>query len=120
MSLGPKLMPSVLAAGVTTFVSLQAKCESPQSYRDGAIKACPKAKFLALPIPDQNTTSDELVAPFVLELLRRVAAGEVLYVHCRGGHGRTGTICSLLLGLLHNLDGPAALAAYQALHDLRE
>lgn len=31
------------------------------------------------------------------ELTPRVERGETLYVHCRGGHGRTGTIVALLL-----------------------
>lgn len=29
--------------------------------------------------------------------------GRVVYIHCRGGHGRTGTICSLLLARAYGL-----------------
>ena len=38
--------------------------------------------------------SDADVAALVLRVLRRIAAGEIAYVHCRGGHGRTGTVCA--------------------------
>ncbi|EOD26859.1 hypothetical protein EMIHUDRAFT_430115 [Emiliania huxleyi CCMP1516] len=106
-------------AGVTTFVSLQTKGESPP-YDSGVTKLTPSARFMSLPIVDQCTTDDALVARLVLSLLQRLADGETLYIHCRGGHGRTGTVCSLLLGLVHGLDGPRALSTYQALHDLRE
>ena len=39
----------------------------------------------------------------VLELKRRVVAGEVIYVHCRGGHGRTGTVVIPLIAGLFDL-----------------
>ena len=109
----------ICAAGVTTFVSLQQKHES-APYHDGITKHNARAKFLSLPIADQQTTGDAQVSSMVQEILRRVASGEVIYVHCRGGHGRTGTLCSLLLGALYRLDGPTALLCYQAMHDTRE
>lgn len=113
-------LTELCAAGVTTFVSLQQKNES-DPYRDGVNKKLgAAAKFMTLPIPDQKTTTDAHLTALVLEIIERVGDGEVMYVHCRGGHGRTGTVCSLLLGLCHGLDGPTALATYQALHDLRQ
>jgi hypothetical protein len=45
---------------------------------------------------------------------------EVMYIHCHGGHGRTGTIAALLLGRLYGLGASAALELYQHLHDTRE
>ena len=115
-------MSELVKAGVTCFVSLQAKGEA-KPYRDGAHRLSsggPEPSFLEQPIADQSVTSDEQVAALVLRVLARVLAGDVCYIHCRGGHGRTGTVCALLLGLLHNLDGPAALAHFQALHDTRK
>ena len=40
---------------------------------------------------------------------------QVLYVHCSTGHGRTGTVCSLLLGLAYRLPGPHALHLFQVI-----
>ena len=39
-------------------------------------------------------------------------------MHCSRGHGRTGTICALLLGLAYHLSAPHAVLLYQALHDV--
>ena len=108
----------ICSAGITTFASLQCKSEA-DSYQNGVLKHCAHAKFISQPIADQQVTSDEQCALLVLQLLRRMHNGEVCYLHCRGGHGRTGTVCALLLGIVHRLDGPAALATYQALHDTR-
>ena len=114
-----KHIPEMAAAGITTFYSLQTKGES-DPYEDGVRKAIPTAKFLSLPIVDQKTTDDARVAALVLDVLRRVNDGEVIYIHCRGGHGRTGTVCSVLLGALYGLEGLDAASAYQMLHDLRD
>ena len=120
-SLQPQYMRAICAAGVTTFVSLQTKSERDAApYSDAVSKLIgDQARFVTLPIPDTKTVSDARVAGLVLDILRRIRAGEVLYIHCRGGHGRTGTVCSILLGALYGLRGPAALSTYQALHDLR-
>ena len=44
-------------------------------------------RFVHFGIPDFETPPVEDLAPLVLELKRRLREGEVLYVHCRGGHG---------------------------------
>ena len=43
---------------------------------------------------------------------------QILYIHCSKGHGRTGTVCALLLGLAYHLSGPHAVLLYQGLHDV--
>lgn len=105
-------------AGVTCFVSLQSKGAA-HPYRDGVLKLNASSVFDVQPINDQCVTADGLVVALAVRILRRVRDGECVYVHCRGGHGRTGTICSILIGLAYSLDGPKPLLTYQALHDLR-
>ena len=101
-----------------TFVNLMQKIEAP-CYRDGVRKWNPSAIFDGLPIPDQNVADDFQVDQLVQRVLKYLEQGRVVYIHCRGGHGRTGTVCSLLLGRLHGLNGPSALSRFQQAHDTR-
>ena len=73
-------------------------------------------QFEFFPIVDQSVASDDQTAMLALRLYRQLEEGEAL-IHCRGGHGRTGAVYALLLGLVFDLAGPEALALYQALHD---
>ena len=54
--------------------------------------------FLHLPIVDGRVTADSLVDAFCDKLIARVHAGQCLYIHCWGGHGRTGTVVAIMLG----------------------
>lgn len=138
----PEGRAGIAACGVTTIVCLRTKAEmndGKNSYTSAMTKLIegsefgekgsrsrrqPKseektAKFVSFPIVDQSVADDELVRVFIEQLLERIARGEVLYVHCHGGHGRTGTICSLLLGRLYGLSGEDALSWFTRLHNMR-
>lgn len=80
----------------------------------------PRLRFDGQSIPDRGTTSDEVAAGAALRVVRRCFTGEVVYLHCRGGHGRTCTIGSLVLGLAYDLNAVHALALCQTLHDFRK
>jgi len=36
----------------------------------------------------------------------------LMYIHCWGGHGRTGTVISILLGIIYDLHPEVALSAH--------
>jgi predicted kinase len=76
--------------------------------------------FVEQPIPDQEIADDALVDMLADQLLDRLKSGERLYVHCRGGHGRTGTVCAILLGRLYSLSAKEAVARTQLYHDTRK
>ena len=71
--------------------------------------------FVHLPISegDGATGSDAAVKDFTLQLLKYVKAGEVLYLQCGDGNGRSGTIAALLLGLVYGLSSSEAIDAAQ-------
>ena len=77
-------------------------------------------QFLHFPIKDCKIAHDSQVYLLCLELARRLMSGEKLYIHCWGGHGRTGTIVSILLSILYNYDAPTAMQYCQFVHDLRK
>eukprot|EP00300_Choanocystis_sp_HF-7_P000115 c10099_g1_i1.p1 GENE.c10099_g1_i1~~c10099_g1_i1.p1 ORF type:complete len:1245 (+),score=232.27 c10099_g1_i1:42-3776(+) len=118
----PTTFKAVLATGITTLVCLQTKSEiaSPGHYRRLVASSHPSIKLRHFPIVDQNIAGDEEVGVFIKELLERLEGGEVMYIHCRGGHGRTGTICSILLGRMYGLSAREAMWRVQAYHDVRE
>ena len=44
---------------------------------------------------------------------------EIVYVHCWGGHGRTGIVIALLLSVLYDLDSEEALRLTELYHSKR-
>ena len=78
-----------------------------------------EVKFVHCPIVDCDTTADEIIVELATNLLRRLDVGETIYLHCWGGHGRAGTVASLLVGLLYGMDGQESMEYIQALHDTR-
>jgi hypothetical protein len=56
-----------------------------------------------MPIVDCGVVEDTLMEALIETLLKDIGDGRVLYVHCWGGHGRAGTVVSLLLGRLYHL-----------------
>jgi len=72
-----------------------------------------------VPIPDGLIVADDVTLAAVLELLEDINAGRVLYVHCWGGHGRTGVFVCLLLVALYRISASEALRRVQRYHDCR-
>ena len=133
-----RLLNSILACGVTTFVCLQREYDpdAPESaWRSGAAirPYYPSAvalaarhhrgrrlDFLHFGIEDCSVVEDDAVAAFSRSLADRLrCTDEVIYLHCWGGHGRAGTITCLLLHWLYGLNALDAMARCQFVHDLR-
>jgi len=117
-------LQAICRTGIDTFVSLQARSETKAaiSYADRAasLVGFDRVRFIDFPITDQSVAEDDLVMEFVHDLVARLAGGAHLYIHCKGGHGRTGTIISLLLGTVYpNLGAMRAMALAQWAHDCR-
>ena len=72
------------------------------------------------PVRDGGTAPDaELLALLEQLLVLLELPANVLYVHCMGGHGRSGVVCACLLARLYALDAARALALTSALHAAR-
>jgi protein-tyrosine phosphatase len=80
-------------------------------YWQIALSHNPKLQQIHFPIPgfhrfqskltfkDQFVAEDSAVISLVTNLQERLKNEENLYIHCWGGHGRTGTIVACLLGI---------------------
>jgi protein-tyrosine phosphatase len=62
-----------------------------------------------MPIPDVSTPTKEQMARILDAIDAALAAGQIVYLHCYGGIGRTGTVVGCYL-VRRGMDGEAALA----------
>jgi hypothetical protein len=60
-----------------------------------------KANFIYEPINDMGTVKDETVIALAKKIIVRLSNGEGVYLHCAGGHGRTGTVALVVLHMLY-------------------
>ncbi len=68
-----------------------------------------QVEYNRFPIPDYSVPSDAQMAGLISMLDAALQAGQVAYVHCWGGIGRTGTLVGCYL-VQHGLTGEQALA----------
>jgi hypothetical protein len=116
-----KLMVTTL--GVNTFVCLQKNYEEygVNDYRQTLLSLqCntrSNLRFLHCPVPDFGVLSGTSLVSFISELRRIMEESEsILYVHCMGGHGRTGTVMTSLIASVENLSAYDALKRFRNLH----
>ena len=115
------IVTSIMQCGVTTFVCLQPKDELERfrAYGPVARRLNASTKIFHAPIDDLSVTTDAAARSAADTIARLLERGEVVYVHCWGGHGRTGTIVSILLGRLFRVGAQAAIDHFVAAHKLR-
>lgn len=72
-----------------------------------------------LPMPDRSVRADDAVRSFLHQLVEVLKQGHRVYIHCRGGHGRSAAVAAVVYGLLTNQDGRVALEAVRRAHQVR-
>ena len=110
---------ALVTIGVTDIISLIPKDESKRlrSYRETIKKYNKNIRFYDFPIKDRSIDNDMRTIKFVRVLIKSLLdKNKLFYLHCRGGHGRTGILVSILLGLMFNISSNEALNYCQALH----
>ncbi|MEQ8833447.1 MAG: ADP-ribosylglycohydrolase family protein [Miltoncostaeaceae bacterium] len=97
-------LTALLHAGITTFVDLTEERDrfqelEPYSHllRRTAESLGKKSTHLRLPIDDTDVPPPWRMRVILDAIETAAAAGEVVYVHCWGGVGRTGTVVGCLL-----------------------
>ncbi|CAF0991946.1 unnamed protein product [Adineta steineri] len=108
---------AIYDCGIEVFVNLMTPKEfthfTPyeQQIRQYALQDSRNVEFISFPIGDQFICrDDEKLLDFCLNLSKRIKEDhQKILIHCRGGHGRTGTIMSILIGILFNLEADDAM-----------
>ena len=112
----------LLDQGVDTFICLQERAElkrfTPYIQTAQHVSRC-EPEFLHCPIPDLDVTSDDQLLIALRTLVTKLLQGHVVYVHCWGGHGRTGTLICALLVTCYGLSPAEAEVVYNRGEQLR-
>ena len=76
--------------------------------------------LIKFPIKEGGVESYQNCVRLVDKLLDHYHDGKKIYIHCVGGHGRAGTIASIVLGRLENLDAKEAIDKTYKLRNTRK
>lgn len=78
-------------------------------------------KRIEFPIVDMGIEEDNLTLQYVMFIKTLFLHGDFpVYIHCKGGHGRSGVIASLLYGILYNKTAEESLEIIKEAHDKRK
>lgn len=80
-------------------------------------------EYINFPIPDQRTPPNwDIFAKFILQISKIIVhlkPRELVYIHCKGGHGRSGVVVACLLCYIFNMSPNDALEHTTKCHSNR-
>jgi hypothetical protein len=102
--------------GVKYFIDLTTPYEKINRYK------C-NVKYISYPIRDnsipENAESFVDFLRYIISLIENLNIEEKIYIHCRGGHGRSGMVVACLLCILEDLDSTKSISLTTRYHSLR-
>lgn len=108
----------LIQEGITVFVDLTTLRE--QGRLPFVYKVPPDTRYLHFPILDnQIPINRQAFLRLVYDVASLLKQGKKVYVHCKGGHGRSGVLVSSLLCYMHNITPDKALRMTTVYHSQR-
>ncbi|EKX36399.1 hypothetical protein GUITHDRAFT_42797, partial [Guillardia theta CCMP2712] len=112
-------MDRILSDGIDTFICLQEEEEVVSNRPRYAPLAGSDKTFVHLPIPDGSVPSHRKFIEHLTGIINFILHGRKVYLHCAGGHGRTGTYVAAILQIFYRLGANESLYITQYLHNTR-
>jgi len=104
--------------GVRCFVDLT----DPDEHRTTPYTT--KYKYIKYPIPDRKVPKDwKSFAQLIIQItssIKSLGDKEMVYVHCKGGHGRSGVVVACVLCYYYNIHASEALSRTRVYHSQRK
>lgn len=117
-------LDNIKNVGITSFVCLNNEYGATSKYgryhRPYANNLDSSHEFDNIPIPDMGVTDDKTILEISQKIVDRIRSGKIVYLHCSGGHGRTGTVACIVLYILYELPLDQILDYVQFAHDQRD
>ncbi len=110
-------------AGITTFVCLNDEYGRNDLHRPfpayETTLSC--AKFVHFPMKDMSAhKNDKELLAFCNQIATLITSGNTVFIHCSGGHGRTGVVAGIVLHLLTGHNADVLFDYMQYAHDQRK
>lgn len=88
---------------------------------DSGVSSYVAKNVIRYPIEDHGVPSDlKSFAVLILKLIRLIKhSSGLIYVHCKGGHGRSGVVVACVLAQLHDINSSSALKLTGKFHNER-
>ena len=114
----PADINKLINAGINTFVCLNGSDKNEfYKYENYLPK---NINYINEPIDDMNTISDKKILLLCETIVERIRVKrEKVFIHCAGGHGRTGTVVAVILYLIYKLPIKQIFDYLQFIHDQR-
>ena len=112
-------MKAIIDDGVNTFISLQIEEPEYPRYAPFALTLNSNAQFIHFPLTDNTTPQHSTFVKHLSLILEKLKDGRNIYIHCAGGHGRTGIYIACILMILYGFSAKYAMYYTQHFHNMR-